>query len=167
MDNNCATATGLKRDLNSTISMRFVFAIYIAAHQLVAMPRGFTKKIWLLKVVFCICDFISAIRGKYTYVYCHFNDSSYFISSFVLSAFFFIFQFVNNDNFVPFQVHLVSEHIWCDDYLVRSFYLKNQRTGETRTVTQFHFLSWPENGVPSSTKALLEFRRFVNITIKC
>ena len=59
------------------------------------------------------------------------------------------------------QVHLVSEHIWCDDYLVRSFYLKNIRTGETRTVTQFHFLSWPENGVPHSTKALLEFRRYV------
>ncbi|XP_013180578.1 PREDICTED: receptor-type tyrosine-protein phosphatase N2-like isoform X3 [Papilio xuthus] len=61
-----------------------------------------------------------------------------------------------------YEVHLVSEHIWCDDYLVRSFYLKNQRTGETRTVTQFHFLSWPENGVPASTKALLEFRRKVN-----
>lgn len=61
-----------------------------------------------------------------------------------------------------YEVHLVSEHIWCDDYLVRSFYLKNLRTGETRTVTQFHFLSWPENGVPHSTKALLEFRRKVN-----
>lgn len=57
------------------------------------------------------------------------------------------------------QVHLVSEHIWCEDYLVRSFYLKNLKTGETRTVTQFHFLSWPDNGVPNSTKALLEFRR--------
>ncbi|KAJ8957783.1 hypothetical protein NQ314_006496, partial [Rhamnusium bicolor] len=61
-----------------------------------------------------------------------------------------------------YEVHLVSEHIWCDDYLVRSFYLKNVRTGETRTVTQFHFLSWPETGVPASTKALLEFRRKVN-----
>lgn len=61
-----------------------------------------------------------------------------------------------------YEVHLVSEHIWCDDYLVRSFYLKNVRTGETRTVTQFHFLSWPEAGVPASTKALLEFRRKVN-----
>jgi receptor-type tyrosine-protein phosphatase N len=61
-----------------------------------------------------------------------------------------------------FEVHLVSEHIWCDDYLVRSFYLKNTRTGETRTVTQFHFQSWPAHGVPASTKALLEFRRKVN-----
>ncbi|XP_037919651.1 receptor-type tyrosine-protein phosphatase N2 [Hermetia illucens] len=61
-----------------------------------------------------------------------------------------------------YEVHLVSEHIWCDDYLVRSFYLKNLRTSETRTVTQFHFLSWPPSGVPSSAKALLEFRRKVN-----
>ncbi|KFB46437.1 AGAP008127-PA-like protein [Anopheles sinensis] len=61
-----------------------------------------------------------------------------------------------------YEVHLVSEHIWCDDYLVRSFYLKNLRTGETRTVTQFHFLSWPQAGVPTSAKALLDFRRKVN-----
>nr|CAG4649111.1 EOG090X01LO [Scapholeberis mucronata] len=61
-----------------------------------------------------------------------------------------------------YEVHLVSEHIWCDDYLVRSFYLKNVRTSETRTVTQFHFQSWAENGIPTSTKALLEFRRKVN-----
>lgn len=61
-----------------------------------------------------------------------------------------------------YEVHLVSEHIWCDDYLVRSFYLKNLRTSETRTVTQFHFLSWPQAGVPVAAKALLEFRRKVN-----
>ncbi|WP_411016123.1 protein-tyrosine phosphatase family protein, partial [Salmonella sp. s51884] len=47
-------------------------------------------------------------------------------------------------------------------YLVRSFYLKNLETQETRTVTQFHFLSWTKDGVPSSPKALLEFRRKVN-----
>ncbi|KAH8411990.1 hypothetical protein KR222_005149, partial [Zaprionus bogoriensis] len=61
-----------------------------------------------------------------------------------------------------YEVHLVSEHIWCDDYLVRSFYLKNLRTSETRTVTQFHFLSWPQMGVPPQAKALLDFRRKVN-----
>lgn len=65
-----------------------------------------------------------------------------------------------------YEVHLVSEHFWCDDYLVRSFYLKNLRTGETRTVTQFHFLSWPENGIPHSIKALLEFRRKINKSYK-
>jgi len=56
----------------------------------------------------------------------------------------------------------VSEHVWCDDYLVRSLYLKNTQTGETRTVTQFHFLAWPNRALPESTKSLLEFRRKVN-----
>ena len=59
------------------------------------------------------------------------------------------------------QVHLVSEHVWCEDYLVRSLYLKNSQTGETRTVTQFHFLSWPDGTIPTSTRAILEFRRSV------
>jgi len=61
-----------------------------------------------------------------------------------------------------YEVHLVSEHVWCEDYLVRSLYLKNTQTGETRTVTQFHFLSWPDGSVPSTSKPLLEFRRKVN-----
>ena len=66
------------------------------------------------------------------------------------------------DGFLSLQVHLVSEHVWCDDYLVRSLYLKNSQTGETRTVTQFHFLSWPDGNIPTSTKAILEFRRLVD-----
>ncbi|KAI6171328.1 Receptor-type tyrosine-protein phosphatase N2 [Aphelenchoides bicaudatus] len=65
-------------------------------------------------------------------------------------------------SFGIFEVHLVSEHIWSEDYMVRSFYLKNTETNETRTVTQFHYLVWPENGVPASLKSLLEFRRKVN-----
>lgn len=56
-------------------------------------------------------------------------------------------------------MNLVSEHIWCEDFLVRSFYLKNLQTSETRTVTQFHFLSWYDQGVPSSARSLLDFRR--------
>ena len=65
------------------------------------------------------------------------------------------------------QVHLVSEHVWCEDYLVRSLYLKNSQTGETRTVTQFHFLSWPDGNIPTSTKAILEFRRSVGSLEYC
>jgi protein tyrosine phosphatase len=61
-----------------------------------------------------------------------------------------------------YEIHLVSEHIWSEDYMVRSFYLKNLHTNETRTVTQFHYISWPESGVPASNKSLLEFRRKVN-----
>ncbi|PWA15949.1 hypothetical protein CCH79_00020058 [Gambusia affinis] len=63
---------------------------------------------------------------------------------------------------LPLQVNLVSEHIWCNDFLVRSFYLKNVQTQETRTLTQFHFLSWPAQGIPTSTRPLLDFRRKVN-----
>nr|CDJ88416.1 Protein-tyrosine phosphatase domain containing protein [Haemonchus contortus] len=62
----------------------------------------------------------------------------------------------------PFEIHLVSEHIWSDDYLVRSFYLKNLRNGQTRTITQFHYLSWKRDETPSSPKSLIEFRRKVN-----
>lgn len=53
----------------------------------------------------------------------------------------------------------MSEHIWCKDFLVRSFYLKNVQTQETRTLTQFHLLSWPAAGIPTSTRPLLDFRR--------
>ncbi|XP_066440648.1 receptor-type tyrosine-protein phosphatase N2 [Eleutherodactylus coqui] len=60
------------------------------------------------------------------------------------------------------EVNLVSEHIWCEDFLVRSFYLKNLQTNETRTVTQFNFLNWNDHGVPTSTRSLLDFRRKVN-----
>jgi len=62
----------------------------------------------------------------------------------------------------PFEIHLVSEHIWSDDYLVRSFYLKNLRNSQTRTITQFHYLSWKHGSTPTSPKSLLEFRRKVN-----
>ncbi|KAM6152733.1 receptor-type tyrosine-protein phosphatase-like N isoform 2-T2 [Erethizon dorsatum] len=61
-----------------------------------------------------------------------------------------------------YEVNLVSEHIWCEDFLVRSFYLKNVQTQETRTLTQFHFLSWPAEGTPAATRPLLDFRRKVN-----
>jgi protein tyrosine phosphatase len=64
--------------------------------------------------------------------------------------------------FNDFEVNLVSEHIWSDDYVVRSFYLKNLQTMETRTVTQFHYLTWDELSNPPSAKSLLDFRRKVN-----
>ncbi|KAI4791673.1 hypothetical protein KUCAC02_033868, partial [Chaenocephalus aceratus] len=59
-----------------------------------------------------------------------------------------------------YEVNLVSEHIWCDDFLVRSFYLKNMQTNETRTVTQFHFLTWLNQNVPETSRTLLDFRRY-------
>lgn len=66
-----------------------------------------------------------------------------------------------------YEVHLVSEHTWCDDFLVRSFYLKNLRSGETRTVTQFHYLSWPQNGkqLRAFTSFTLDESNFINTTM--
>lgn len=60
------------------------------------------------------------------------------------------------------EVHLVSEHVSSGDYLVRNMYIINRTNGETKTITQFHYLAWPENGVPSNVKSFLHFRRKVN-----
>ncbi len=62
-------------------------------------------------------------------------------------------------SFLPEKVRLVSEHSQGGDYITRSFYLKERDTGETRTVTQFHFLVWPEDTPSCDVKTLLEFRR--------
>uniref|UniRef100_A0A8C6MDC0 Protein tyrosine phosphatase receptor type N2 n=1 Tax=Nothobranchius furzeri TaxID=105023 RepID=A0A8C6MDC0_NOTFU len=64
-----------------------------------------------------------------------------------------------SDVYHIYEVNLVSEHIWCEDFLVRSFYLKNLQTNETRTVTQFHFLSWMDRGIPGSARTLLDFHK--------
>ncbi|CAL8076911.1 unnamed protein product [Calicophoron daubneyi] len=64
--------------------------------------------------------------------------------------------------FGKFEVHLVSEHSSCENYVVRSFYLKNLKTEETRTVTQFHYLTWSDENLKAKGKAILEFRRKVN-----
>ncbi|CAF0783006.1 unnamed protein product [Adineta ricciae] len=64
--------------------------------------------------------------------------------------------------FNDFEVNLISEHAWSEDYVVRSLYLRNVQTMETRTVTQFHFLTWDELCNPPSAKSILDFRRKVN-----
>ncbi|UJR21066.1 hypothetical protein I4U23_024166 [Adineta vaga] len=64
--------------------------------------------------------------------------------------------------FNDFEVNLVSEHIWSEDYVVRSLYLRNLLTMETRTVTQFHFLTWDELCNPPSARSILDFRRKIN-----
>lgn len=65
----------------------------------------------------------------------------------------------NQQLYGDFEVHLVSEHICCQDYLVRNIYLMDRRTFETRTITQFHYLSWPHQSIPSNINKFLEFRR--------
>lgn len=69
---------------------------------------------------------------------------------------------VVNQKATRFEVHLVSEHVSSSDYLVRNMYMINRSTGETRTITQFHYLAWPECGVPDNVKSFLQFRRKVH-----
>ncbi|KAL3309163.1 Receptor-type tyrosine-protein phosphatase N2, partial [Cichlidogyrus casuarinus] len=67
------------------------------------------------------------------------------------------------ERYGDFEVHLVSEHMFCGkEYVVRSFYLKNLQSNETRTVTQFHFLAWSTESPSSVSTTMLEFRRRVN-----
>lgn len=63
---------------------------------------------------------------------------------------------------IRFEVHLVSEHVSSGDYLVRNIYLINRTSGESRTITQFHYLAWPHSSVPENAKSLLQFRRKVH-----
>lgn len=63
---------------------------------------------------------------------------------------------------IRFEIHLVSEHVSSNDYLIRNMYIINRSSGETRTITQFHYLAWPMNGVPQNPKSLLAFRRKVH-----
>lgn len=60
-----------------------------------------------------------------------------------------------------FEIHLVSVHIWCEDFLIRNFLVKNGDNNQSRAITQFHYLVWPTNGVPTPIKSVLEFRRKV------
>jgi protein tyrosine phosphatase len=61
-----------------------------------------------------------------------------------------------------FEVRLISEHVSSADYLVRNMYLINRTTGETRTVSQFHYLAWLEGRTPENVRSFLQFRRKVH-----
>ncbi|XP_046556363.1 receptor-type tyrosine-protein phosphatase epsilon-like isoform X2 [Haliotis rubra] len=36
------------------------------------------------------------------------------------------------------------------DWVIRNMQLKDKKTGEIKTVTQYHFVTWPDHGVPSA-----------------
>jgi len=59
------------------------------------------------------------------------------------------------------QVVLLSSHVNSDDFVVRNFTVRNVESDELRTVTQFHFVSWPSAApsVPLSIQSFLDFRR--------
>jgi len=47
------------------------------------------------------------------------------------------------------------------DYVTRTFIIEKVSTKEQRTIRQFHFVSWPDHGVPDYPTALLSLRRRV------
>ncbi|KAL8581987.1 hypothetical protein ACOMHN_027968 [Nucella lapillus] len=46
------------------------------------------------------------------------------------------------------------------DFILRSFSLKLRGTSDTRSVQQYHYVSWPDHGVPTA-ESLLDYWRFV------
>ena len=44
-----------------------------------------------------------------------------------------------------------------EDYVVTHLTLTNEKTGVTRDVTHFQFVSWPDYGVPDSAMSMLTF----------
>eukprot|EP00731_Ephydatia_muelleri_P016597 Em0009g1021a len=61
-----------------------------------------------------------------------------------------------------YEVRLVSEHEASDAYVIRSLFLRNMQTQQSRTVTHFQYHAWPSSQVPQPALSLLEFRRKVN-----
>ncbi len=44
---------------------------------------------------------------------------------------------------------------------IRTFTLEYEMSSETKKVTQYHFTSWPDHGVPNSTESLLQLIEFI------
>ena len=47
------------------------------------------------------------------------------------------------------------------NYVVRTFQLKNKSGSQTREIKHFHYISWPDHGVPETAKEFLQFRTVV------
>ncbi|XP_055519236.1 receptor-type tyrosine-protein phosphatase eta-like isoform X2 [Leucoraja erinacea] len=57
-------------------------------------------------------------------------------------------------------VNIVSEET-SPEWTIRKFNVKKTGCTEPRTITQFHFTSWPDHGVPKTTDKLLQFQRMM------
>ncbi len=67
--------------------------------------------------------------------------------------------------FGKFFVKLLKSREICPDFLVRTMRLRWTGEGgkgeEERTVCQFHYSAWPDHGVPTQVKPLLEMVRLI------
>jgi len=59
-----------------------------------------------------------------------------------------------------FEVEYVSQE-QDPTYLVRTFQVKNKKNGQKRTLKHFHYIAWPDHGVPETAKEMLKFRSVV------
>ncbi|CAL1541407.1 unnamed protein product, partial [Lymnaea stagnalis] len=72
-------------------------------------------------------------------------------------------QYWPDDGDVPFgeiHVRLISAHTFAD-YTIRNIEL-SKRNEATQIMTQFHFTSWPDQGVPTVPWGLVEFEQLVS-----
>ncbi|XP_070193546.1 receptor-type tyrosine-protein phosphatase mu-like isoform X1 [Littorina saxatilis] len=64
------------------------------------------------------------------------------------------------DTFGP--VTVTTTHVQCrDDFYIRTFNVQRAGSEESREVTQYHYVSWPDHGVPTTT-SLVTFWRYVH-----
>ncbi|VDM65875.1 unnamed protein product, partial [Strongylus vulgaris] len=58
-----------------------------------------------------------------------------------------------------YRIILGKEENYCsfvdDDYLMRKLKMTNQKTGESRLITQLHYREWPDHGCPSGEDQLI------------
>ncbi|XP_062918971.1 receptor-type tyrosine-protein phosphatase H-like isoform X2 [Mobula hypostoma] len=57
-------------------------------------------------------------------------------------------------------VKIISEEI-LPEWTIRNLLVEKAGCSQPRTVTQMHFTSWPDHGVPNTTDKLLQFQKFV------
>ncbi|XP_051899348.1 receptor-type tyrosine-protein phosphatase H-like isoform X3 [Pristis pectinata] len=57
-------------------------------------------------------------------------------------------------------VNILSEDI-LPEWTIRNFSIKKAGYLEPRLITQFHFTSWPDHGVPKTTEKLLQFQKLI------
>eukprot|EP00055_Hartaetosiga_balthica_P000247 m.136065 g.136065 ORF g.136065 m.136065 type:complete len:439 (-) comp10401_c0_seq1:80-1396(-) len=109
---------------------------YIAAQgPLSHTTDDFWRMIWHTnaKIVVMACNIIEANRYKCSKYWPDVGDS---------------------DVFGVFHVKTESEEVICRDFTRRTLTVTYQK--ETRTISNYHFISWPDHGVPDSPESVMQ-----------
>ncbi|XP_059809461.1 receptor-type tyrosine-protein phosphatase H-like isoform X2 [Hypanus sabinus] len=57
-------------------------------------------------------------------------------------------------------VNVISEEV-LPEWTIRNLHVEKAGCSQPRTVTQMHYTSWPDHGVPNTTDKLLQFQKYV------